>query len=174
MLKRFLTSMLLLWGTCATLGAVICSWIGSDSLKEYGNIRIACATGLFAIGAATLTCRVTWLPKLKEAYETAEHTENVGELHERGRKIDYYGGFHRLAKSLNMLTMLIVVGVAVQLFVGMWHSPIAAGICMGTTVATFVLFGYLLNALHSIEATWIQKLEDEAVSKHRSPSLVVR
>ena len=169
MLKRFTTSMLLLWVLLAILGAVTCFFIGDEALAAYSAIRIASASTLFALAAFTFTWRVTWLPKLQEAYEGDEQIDHVRELREQGRKAEPYGGFYRLAYALSVLTGLVAATGFVQLFLGMWKSPVAAGICMGATVAVFILFGYMLHALHGVESDRIKKLQAVANAKLQQP-----
>lgn len=173
MMRRYLTSMFLLWVLLPLLGAVVCLIIGNEVVGAFGAIRIASMSLLIALGAASFSFRITWLPRLKEAYESVEHMENVSELRESDKTATYYGGFNRLAQALNALSTLAIASALVQLFLGMWQHAAAAGICMGSTVAVAISFLDMLRHLRRIEAAWIRQLDRVAEANHRSRTATV-
>jgi hypothetical protein len=104
---------------------------------------------------------------LREPYEAEEHVDNVNELRGRGVKIQYYGGFNRLASALNVLTFIICFSGIAQLTIGLWNSALARGACVGAAVGAFTIFLYLLYRIRRIEAFWIRKLEQEQELKQQ-------
>jgi hypothetical protein len=165
MKNRFNIEQIVLWVSSAAAGALWCIYIGDSTVKWYESVRTPLTAALIALVAATLACRTTWLPKLKEAYEGDEHSDNVEELRSHGRKLSYYGGFDRLASAFSVLSIIVVVTAALQLVVSARSTPVSVGSGFGTAAAVFMVFLYLLYRVRRIEISWIRKMEGEHEKK---------
>jgi hypothetical protein len=168
-MKAFNFTMVLVWISMAALGVEATLAFGEPSISTFANyLRLPLFTGLMALAGFLFTSRATWLGRLRESYEAAEHVENVQELRRRGKTVQFYGGFGRLASALNTLTFIICLSGAVQLTVGFVQSQIAAGACVGAATGAAVLFLYFLYRIRRVESFWVKKLEADQEAKQRS------
>lgn len=170
-MKRFSMIVVVVWIASAILGAILGNFCGQNAVTAFANLRTVLVSGLLALCAVALTLRVTWMPRIKEAYETEEHMENVEELRERGVPAKYYGGFDRLLAAFSYLSGLLILSAVLQVTLGSYPVPWKVGVCMGSAGgALFVVLSLLWRA-HRIERFWVKKLEkDQEERRHpRTP-----
>jgi hypothetical protein len=169
-MKNFNIKVLILWLSMMALGAICSARFGDPAKDAFANLRFPLFTGMLALAGFLFTSRATWLARLRESYEAAEHIDNVKELRDRGVRVEYYGGFSRLASALNLLTFITCFSGIAQLTIGLWNSALARGACIGAAVGAIIIFLYLLYRIRRVEAFWIRKLEQEQELKQRHTS----
>ena len=171
-MKRFSMSLVSLWLSFGLLGSVVCEIIGVDSVSVFAGARMPLMAAMFALAGVTVAFRATWMTRLREAYESEDHMENVDELCERGQTTTTHAGFDRLSAALSHVTTLLCLTALLQVTLGFWSIPIASGFCFGAAFAGTTTFIYMSVRLRRIDHAWIKKIELDVQQKRRKTAPV--
>ena len=127
----------------------------------YTQARVPMFTGFLTLGSFLLTLQTAIIQRLKEAYDSADHSRKVAQMRAKGKAVRYYGSLERVGIALASNVILALSTSLLQMTLGFVRTTWSTAICVSFGLTTILLVVYLTIQLVLAHHQWFKKIEED-------------
>ena len=151
----------------------IYNWLFEDAffLMYAKDMRTGMFSGFLTIGGFLYSAHAFIVIHMKkEVYETPEHRQKIRDGRRAKQTMPFYGTLKNLSRLLIASTVSALVTSTSQFTIGLYHSNLAAIVCVSLSAVTMLLLALSIVVMVINFRAWFMLLESHAEKTSREES----